>query len=59
MPGGNLENTISRHGVNTTTLPPSVLERTDPAFLAQLEILIVGARLRIPSPGAHGPRVSG
>ncbi|WP_327381583.1 non-ribosomal peptide synthetase [Streptomyces sp. NBC_01207] len=42
MPGGELENTIRTYGINTITLPPSVLERADTAFLEQLDVLIVG-----------------
>ncbi|MFE1948822.1 non-ribosomal peptide synthetase, partial [Streptomyces massasporeus] len=48
MPGGELENTIRTHGINTITLPPSVLERADTSFLEQLDVLIVGGEASNP-----------
>ncbi|MFI6006653.1 amino acid adenylation domain-containing protein, partial [Streptomyces sp. NPDC051366] len=48
MPGGELENTIRTYGINTITLPPSVLERADTAFLEQLDVLIVGGEASNP-----------
>ncbi|MEU6868978.1 non-ribosomal peptide synthetase, partial [Streptomyces sp. NPDC046876] len=48
MPGGELENTIRTYGINTITLPPSVLERADTAFLDQLDVLIVGGEASNP-----------
>ncbi|WRZ77126.1 amino acid adenylation domain-containing protein [Streptomyces sp. NBC_01237] len=48
MPGGELENTIRAYGINTITLPPSVLERADTSFLEQLDVLIVGGEASNP-----------
>ncbi|MDT0478067.1 non-ribosomal peptide synthetase, partial [Streptomyces sp. DSM 41014] len=48
LPGGELENTIRTYGINTITLPPSVLERADTSFLKHLEVLIVGGEASKP-----------